>query len=449
MITLATSLTILLFSSCRTHRHTVVRTSTPTRSVTVEALSDEVSYNLDLRAVATVFADSRNLENFEYRLNDYNSGISNLDLNRDGQIDYLRVVEMYENGMHLVVIQAVLGYNIFQDVATVVVEGRNSNNVHVQIVGNPYLYGTNYIIEPVFHHPPVIYRSFWTPGYVVWNSPYYWGYYPTYYHHRAPVVTNVYVNNIHVHVNTNNNYRYSNTVRNQPTVNRMQTSVSRNDYAKSNPNQSFNSRNANNNVRNTREMQTRDNNSSNNRNSNATTNNRNSSTNTAPNTRPNTNTGNTQNSGRQTTNTQPNNSGSTNQGRRNEATQQNSSSNSNQQTNTQQNNNQSNRQNSGSNSTSTGNNSSSGRNNSNATNNSNNSGSGNNSNATTNSNNSGSRNNSNATTNSNNSGSRSNSNATTNSNNSGSRNNSNSTTTNQSNSSSNRSSESNSNTGRR
>jgi len=384
MITLATSLTILLFSSCRTHRTTVVRTSTPTRSVTVEALSDEVSYNLDLRAVATVFADSRNLENFEYRLNDYNSGISNLDLNRDGQIDYLRVVEMYENGMHLVVIQAVLGYNIFQDVATVVVEGRNSNNVHVQIVGNPYLYGTNYIIEPVFHHPPVIYRSFWTPGYVVWNSPYYWGYYPTYYHHRAPVVTNVYVNNIHVHVNNNNNYRYSNTVRNQPTVNRMQTSVSRNDYAKSNPNQSFNSRNANNNVRNTREAQTRDNNSSsNNRNSNATTNNRNSSTNTAPNTRPNTNTGNTQNSGRQTTNTQPNNSGSTNQGRRNEATQQNSSSNSNQQTNTQQNNNQSNRQNSGSNSTSTGNNSSSGRNNSNATNNSNNSGSRNNSNSTT------------------------------------------------------------------
>ena len=384
MITLATSLTILLFSSCRTHRHTVVRTSTPARSVTVEALSDEVSYNLDLRAVATVFADSRNLENFEYRLNDYNSGISNLDLNRDGQIDYLRVVEMYENGMHLVVIQAVLGYNIFQDVATVVVEGRNSNNVHVQIVGNPYLYGTNYIIEPVFHHPPVIYRSFWTPGYVVWNSPYYWGYYPTYYHYRAPVVTNVYVNNIHVHVNNNNNYRYSNTVRNQPTVNRMQTSVSRNDYAKSNPNQSFNSRNANNNVRNTREAQTRDNNSSsNNRNSNATTNNRNSSTNTAPNTRPNTNTGNTQNSGRQTTNTQPNNSGSTNQGRRNEATQQNSSSNSNQQTNTQQNNNQSNRQNSGSNSTSTGNNSSSGRNNSNATNNSNNSGSRNNSNSTT------------------------------------------------------------------
>ena len=291
---IAVFLSLFVISSCRTrvHTQTVVRTtnSTPTKAVTVEALSDEVSYNLDLRAVATVFADSRNLEDFENRLNDYNSGISNLDLNRDGYVDYLRVIEMYENNTRLVVVQSVLGQNVFQDVATIVVEGRNSNNVHVQIIGDPFIYGRNYIIQPVFYRTPVIFNTFWAPSYAVWRSPYYWGYYPGYWHRRAPVVTNVYVTNVHVHVNANNRYNYTSNVRNQQTVNRMQTSVSRSDYARSNPNQAFSSRNAN--VSNTREMQTRDAA----RSSSATTNSSRSSSTTT-------------NSSRQTT-TQPNSSSS-------------------------------------------------------------------------------------------------------------------------------------------
>ena len=63
------------------------------RGVSVEATSPDISYDLDLRAVADVFADSRNLEEFERRLNDYDEGINNLDLNQDGQVDYLRVIE--------------------------------------------------------------------------------------------------------------------------------------------------------------------------------------------------------------------------------------------------------------------------------------------------------------------------------------------------------------------
>jgi len=383
IVLLTAFFTLLSISSCRTHVHTqtVVRTNTPVKSVTVEALSNDISYNLDLRAVATVFADSRNLEDFEYRLNYYNNGISNLDLNRDGQVDYLRVVEMYESNVRLVIIQAVLGYNIFQDVATIVVEGRSSNNARIQIVGSSYIYGTNYIIEPVFYRSPTIYASFWAPSYVIWRSPYYWGYYPTHYHHRAPVVTNVYVNNVHVHVNTNNNYRYSNTVRNQPTVTRMQTSVSRNDYARSNPNQSFNSRNAN--VKNTREMQTRaTSSSSNSRNTSATTTNtRTSSTNTTTtNTRQSTNAGSSSSSSRQATTTQPSNSGSTTRQSGNNTTTSSSSGSTTRQATTQPSSNQSTRQSSGASSTTSRSNTSPNRSDSNATVNSN---SRSNSNATT------------------------------------------------------------------
>lgn len=71
--------------------------------VTVSAENSDISYNLDLRAVANVFADSKNLQEFEERINDYDSGINNLDLNNDGQVDYLRVIETAKGNTHLVV----------------------------------------------------------------------------------------------------------------------------------------------------------------------------------------------------------------------------------------------------------------------------------------------------------------------------------------------------------
>ena len=297
-------LLFFVLSSCYTYENTQQAriVSAPAQSVTVEAFDDEISYNLDLRAVASVFADSRNLEDFERMLNEYDRGISNLDLNHDGYVDYLRVVEVYENGTHLILLQAALDYDVFQDVASIIVESRGEDNISVQIVGDPYIYGTAYIIDPIYYRTPVIYSSFRSPGYMIWSSPYYWGYYPAYYHYRNPIYTNTYMNS--VYINANNNYRYDKAVRNQRTVSSMQKNVSRNDYARTNPGQSFSSRNTN--VKNAREIQ-----SSNNRNTQTTTNStRNSSSSTR-------NSGNTTNSSSSTrssssgTNSNINNSPST------------------------------------------------------------------------------------------------------------------------------------------
>jgi hypothetical protein len=48
-------------------------------------MNDEISDNLDLRAVTDIFGDSRNLQDFE-RLNDPELQISNLDLNYDNDV---------------------------------------------------------------------------------------------------------------------------------------------------------------------------------------------------------------------------------------------------------------------------------------------------------------------------------------------------------------------------
>ena len=174
--------------------------------ITVEAKSTDISNNLDLKAVSTAFGESKNLEEFEKKLNDYNSQISNLDLNNDGQVDYLRVVEKTENGIHVVEIQAVLGENEFQDVASIIVEKDQNDNPTVQVVGDPYLYGENYIIEPSYMYTPSIFSFFWGPDYFAWNSPYYWGYYPGYYHQHRPYGIDAYYSNVYSHINHNQRY---------------------------------------------------------------------------------------------------------------------------------------------------------------------------------------------------------------------------------------------------
>lgn len=82
-------------------------------------------------------------------------------------MDYLRVIETADNNRHLVVIQAVLAKDIYQDVASIFVEKDEKNQITVQVVGDEYIYGENYIIEPVYIYRPVIYDWFWVLlGYV-------------------------------------------------------------------------------------------------------------------------------------------------------------------------------------------------------------------------------------------------------------------------------------------
>jgi hypothetical protein len=219
---------------------------------TVSAQNNDISNNLDLKAVATAFGESKDLQDFEQRLNDYDSGISNLDLNNDGQVDYLRVIENNENNVHVVVIQAVLDRDVFQDVATIVVDKDYNSNTTVQIIGDPYLYGDNYIIEPSYYYTPSIFSWFWGSNYYRWNSPYYWGYYPNYYHHRHSCDLDVYLSNVYSHVNHNQRYYYTNSIRNDRAM-RLQNSIHRNDFGNRHPDKNFSNRNEN--IRNKRDLE--------------------------------------------------------------------------------------------------------------------------------------------------------------------------------------------------
>src|SRR3970040_67370 len=209
----------------------------------VNAMNDEISDNLDLRAVTDIFGDSRDLQDFERRLNDPELQISNLDLNYDNEVDYLRVIETVDYNTHVIIIQSVLDRDVYQDVATIEVEKDRNNRVHIQVVGNEYMYGPNYIYEPDYYRTPLIYASLWSYNYRPYVSNWYWNFYPSYYYAWNPFPVYRYRNNIQLSLNVYNNYNYVTSRRsNQAVV--LYNSRRSNGYERQHPNYAFSRRNA-------------------------------------------------------------------------------------------------------------------------------------------------------------------------------------------------------------
>lgn len=208
----------------------------------VTATSEDISAALDLKAVASIFGDAESLEDFEQQLNDPELGISNLDLNNDGYVDYIRVVESGESNTHVILLQAIIGKDQYQDVATIEVEKDATGKTHVQVVGDVYMYGNDYIIEPVYVRQPVFFSFFWRPYYTWYWSSWYWGYYPGWYSPWRPYPYNVYFGHCHNVINVHHSYNVVNVHR-SPTASRVHSSISRSDHAQRNPEQSFAQRN--------------------------------------------------------------------------------------------------------------------------------------------------------------------------------------------------------------
>ncbi|MEM0576408.1 hypothetical protein [Flavobacterium polysaccharolyticum] len=178
--------------------------------------------NLNLYAVLDVFQKSKTLEDFEKAINDEEGKINNLDLNNDDAIDYIQVVSEKKGDLFFVVLQVAVSSSEKQDVAVVEVTKDKKGQVLVQIIGDEELYGKDYIVEPaevdrvsgtpnpgykgegtvvinnnttnnystssgttVSAWPVVIYM--FSPLFIPWHSPWYWGYYPPYWRPWRPV----------------------------------------------------------------------------------------------------------------------------------------------------------------------------------------------------------------------------------------------------------------------
>ena len=181
--------------------------------------------NLDLYGVLDLFKQSSTVEEFEKAINEEKNKVNNLDLNGDGEIDYIRVIDNTEDNAHAFMLRVPLDGNENQDVAYIALEKKGPDEAHVQIIGDEDLYGADYIVEPsdelksggkgaalggglivnVWFWPCV--RFVYSPVYIVWVSPWYWGYYPPWWspwrpmawHHWHPHVIHYHMHYAHTH----------------------------------------------------------------------------------------------------------------------------------------------------------------------------------------------------------------------------------------------------------
>lgn len=224
---------------------TVTKPTTPKQQTTIVVKETYDYYRqLDLRAVGAAFAQSRSVREFEELLNSGRYMVSNLDLNRDGWIDYLRVMETMQGYTHVLYIQAVLGFNMFQNVATVIVDAYPGQR-YVQIVGDPYIYGPNFYVDPVFRTTPPMYSYMSGYNYSCWSSPYTWDFFPSYYTKPKPVYQTHYDAYVTTYLSSHTYCRevhYTTTVHNTQ-FSTIGASTARHDYANSNPDRAFRANN--------------------------------------------------------------------------------------------------------------------------------------------------------------------------------------------------------------
>ena len=217
--------------------------------------------NLDLYAVLDLFQKSKTIEDFEKSLNLEKTGINNLDLNLDNKVDFIKVVTKKEGDDFTFILQDAVSEKETQDVAVILVSKDKDKKITMQIVGDPALYGKNYIVEPkaaapaatanpgytgtdplkapapvntttvvVESSPVVVYM--YSPAYVPYVPPYHYAYYPPYYAAFTVMAVGVYhanhynnyyhgggYGNTTVVVNNNNYNNYNNTRNTSNTVN--------------------------------------------------------------------------------------------------------------------------------------------------------------------------------------------------------------------------------------
>lgn len=174
--------------------------------------------NFSLEGALELFKNSQNMEEFEKALNSEDNNVNNLDLNQDGQVDYIRVVDNMENELHAIVLQVYVNENEIQDVAVIELEKTGPEEAMLQIIGDEDIYGKQVIVEPfeeelnrngkggpnadfervivnVWLWPCV--RFVYAPGYVAWVSPWRWAYYPVWWRPWRPRPFHVFV--VHTH----------------------------------------------------------------------------------------------------------------------------------------------------------------------------------------------------------------------------------------------------------
>ena len=158
--------------------------------------------NFSLEGALELFKNASSPEDFEKSLNSKDNHVNNIDLDGDGEIDYIRVISKQNDDVHIFVLQVAVSESENQDIAVIELEKKGNEEAVLQIIGDEDIFGEEIIVEPssgedddegnskgpsssfsrsaiivnVWGWPSV--RYVYSPVYRPWISPWRWRSYP-------------------------------------------------------------------------------------------------------------------------------------------------------------------------------------------------------------------------------------------------------------------------------
>lgn len=226
--------------------------------------------NFSIQGALEMFKQASSIEEFEKLINTESNNVNNLDLNGDGDIDYVKVIDKAEKDVHAFVLQVAISETENQDIAVIELEKTGNESAIAQIIGDEEIYGEQVIVEAsdegdeindeteakgsgpsfnydytkdsrivvnVFFWPSV--RFVYRPVYVPWVSPWRWRHYPGWWRPWRPFAWHVFHPRVAVYhrhcavVRTHRvvaAHRVYTPFRASSTIVRTRTTVARNNY---------------------------------------------------------------------------------------------------------------------------------------------------------------------------------------------------------------------------
>jgi hypothetical protein len=180
--------------------------------------------NFSLQGALQLFQDAASPEAFEEAINKEGNHVNNLDLDEDGNTDYVQVVSKMDKDAHVFILQVAVSEKETQDIAVIELEKTGNSTAVIQIIGDEDIYGEQVIVEPdgdgaasidfinngnlsgpnvdfensygesgliinVWLWPSV--RFVYAPAYHPWVSPWRWNYHPAWWKPWKPYRWNV------------------------------------------------------------------------------------------------------------------------------------------------------------------------------------------------------------------------------------------------------------------
>lgn len=104
--------------------------------------------NFSLQGALQMFQKAGSPEEFEKLVNTQDNSVNNLDLNGDGETDYVRVIDKIDKDVHAIILQVPVSETESQDIAVIEIEKTGDTTAVLQIIGDEDIYGEETIVEP-------------------------------------------------------------------------------------------------------------------------------------------------------------------------------------------------------------------------------------------------------------------------------------------------------------